>query len=331
MADGPEELSPRVLETVLRDFPTTSQDRPFWAPRLQVAPFAAGIAIGAATVALVVGMVGAGLLGRINGGAGTTPTASPSSASAAPPIDRSYRDVGYIGLPPRGATPSDQTPTGLVETFWLPRRGGPFYSGAAFLYADGRLIWNEYVPAQPLEGSTGWLEQRLTTEGIALVRALAAESTDGRPRRLDPAELPGQLPDDAWLDRTVRPYIASEYAACLNVSDQENPFLDVSMTLPKMLSALPRPASDLLRGHPHVPYAEPNSPEPLECLLLDLAAARRLDAALREAGAEQDESWNRYQLEYHVVLDRAEGETPWLQVLFEPVLPDGTITCSGCG
>jgi hypothetical protein len=31
------------------------------------------------------------------------------------------------------------------------------------------------------------------------------------------------------------------------------------------------------------------------------------------------------------VLDRLEAGIWWLEVWFEPILPDGTITCSSCG
>jgi hypothetical protein len=58
---------------------------------------------------------------------------------------------------------------------------------------------------------------------------------------------------------------------------------------------------------------------------MDDADARRLDAVLRAAGFEQDG------LMYHTVLDRPEAGTWWLNVWYEPILPDGTITCSNCG
>jgi hypothetical protein len=232
--------------------------------------------------------------------------------------------VGFIGLAPLGATPSNPTETELIETFWRP---GPPYKGAAFLYADGRLIWSEYfTPAS--SGSTGWLEQSLTDEGIELVRALALDTLFGGHRVLKPEELPGLLPDGAWVDQSVRPYVPSGYAACLFVTEQVNPFTESGMTHQEMLAALPRAAGDLLRDRPFVrsdAYGGDSSGGVSGCLGLDVADARRLDAALRAAEFEQD-AWI-----YHKVLDRPEAGTWWLNVFFEPILPDGTITCSSCG
>jgi hypothetical protein len=36
-------------------------------------------------------------------------------------------------------------------------------------------------------------------------------------------------------------------------------------------------------------------------------------------------------LQDYAVLDLPEAGTWWLEVWFEPILPDGTITCSSCG
>jgi hypothetical protein len=344
LAAGSEELSPRVLENVLREFPAMNQDRPHWAAAWpQFSSFAAGAAVGAAmAVTLAVAMVGAGLFGGDQrGGPGVTGTPTPAARTPIPrgtpgpsptpdTIDRSYRDVGFIGLAPRGATPSDPTRTELVEVFWRP---GPPYNGAAFLYADGRLIWNEYFPAAA-SGSTGWLEQSLTDEGIELLQALSLQTNSEGPRLLKPEELPGLLPDGAWVERAVRPYVPSGYAACLFVTEQENPFIESDMTLPEMLAALPPAAEDLLRDRPFVrsdAYGGDSSGGVTDCLGLDGADARRLDAALRAAGYEQQEWRNRYLLQDYAVLDRLEAGTWWLEVWFEPILPDGTITCSSCG
>jgi hypothetical protein len=338
LAAGSQELSPTVRENVLREFPAMNQDRPHWAaPWPQFSSFAVGAAVGAAAVTLVIVMIGAGLwpaYQRGGTGASFTPTPdapspTPRSTQAPSPtpnnIDYSYRNVGFIGLPPLGATPSDPTETELIENFFRP---GQPYSGGAFLYADGRLIWNEYFE----DRSTGWLEQSLTNYGMELVRGLNLEMLNDGHRLLDPEELPGLLPDAAWVDQSVRPYVPSGFAACLIVSEQVNPFTESNMTLPEKLTALPRAAADLLRDRPPVLASSDSYGANInDCLRLDLADARRLDAALREARLEQDAWRNRYLLEYHVVLDRPEDGIWWLGVWFEPILPDGTITCSSCG
>jgi len=325
LAAGSEELSPRVLDNVLREFPATNQDRPHWAAAWpQFSSFAAGAAVGAAVaVTLAVAMIGAGLFaGYQRGGTGATATPSPVAPSpTVGAIDYSYRNVGFNALHPLGATPSDPTHTELVEMFLRP--GGLPYRGAAFVYADGRLIWNEYFGEANMR-STGWLEQTLTHEGIGLVRALATETWGTG--LLDPAMLPGRLPDDAWVDKAVRPYVPSGYAACLFVSEQVNPFTESGMTQAEILAALPRAAADLLRDSaPVVDSSDSYGVDPFDCLGMDVADARRLDAVLRAAGFEQDG------LMYHTVLDRPEAGSWWLNVWYEPILPDGTITCSNCG
>ena len=324
LAAGGEELSPRVRENVLREFPATNQDTPHWAALWpQFSSFAVGAAVGAAVaITLVVAMLGAGLFaGYPRGGTGATTAPTPYAPSPTPgPIDYSYRGVGRIGLPPLGATPSDPTQTELVEMFLRP--GGLPYRGATFLYADGRLIWIVYF-GEANSRSTGWLEQSLTHEGIELVRALARETWGAR--LLNPEELPGRLPERAWVDKAVRPYVPSGFAACLVVSEQVNPFTESNMTQEEMLAALPRAAADLLRDRPPVLDSSESYGYDPACLGLDITDARRLDAALRAAGFEQD-AWI-----YHRVLDRPEAGTWWLNVFFEPILPDGTITCSSCG
>jgi hypothetical protein len=142
----------------------------------------------------------------------------------------------------------------------------------------------------------------------------------------------GRLPDDAWVDKAVRPYIPSGFAACVFVLDQENPFTESTMTLSQKLAELPPDAGDLLHDRPLVPSdADDSGTYENQCMQLDVREARRLEAILRTVGFEQDQGLNRYLLEYHTILDVPEAGTWWLSIWFEPILPDGTITCSGCG
>jgi hypothetical protein len=120
--------------------------------------------------------------------------------------------------------------------------------------------------------------------------------------------------------------VPAGFAACLIVAEQVDPFTASNMTQEEILAALPRAAADLLRdGPPVVDSSDSYGADPFDCLGMDVADARRLDAALREGGFEQD-AWI-----YHRVLDRPEAGTCWLNVFMEPILPDGTITCSSCG
>lgn len=96
--------------------------------------------------------------------------------------------TGFIGLPPVGATPSSSEPAEL-EIFF--RVGHPKLGRSrAWVYADGRLIWlreRADIPeaANPL--STGFLEQRLTPEGVDRLRSEIASAGDfGSPNELAP-------------------------------------------------------------------------------------------------------------------------------------------------
>ena len=112
------------------------------------------------------------------------------AASAIGGVRALFLDRGFIGLPPVGATPS--TPeSGELVLRWLGRSEtlarGP-YSAPLFrvwVYADGRVIWSQETPqsSRPVpeganELTSGYLEQRLTPEGIELVRSAVAGLLD---------------------------------------------------------------------------------------------------------------------------------------------------------
>ena len=330
--EGSSELSPRVRDAVLREFPGHNQEGAFRPWPMSLTAYAT-VAVAAAALVVVFLLAAPRLLPDMLPG-GDAPIDAPPTASPTPtpePIDRSYRDVGYIGLPPPDATSSEPSPTELVETFFHP--GGPPYRGAIFLYADGRMIWNEYHGAG-FSRSTGWLEQRLTGQGIELVRELAKDAADV-PGRLDPARLPNRLPTSAWAVQTVRPYVPNAFAACVFAANPQSFTGLPSFTPAEQLAMLPEPASELLRNrrpmNPTVYDDQQGHGPDTACYELTLADARRLDAALRDAGLEQDAARNSYLLEYHLEVDGQGPETWWLNVWFEPILPDGTITCSSCG
>jgi hypothetical protein len=71
-------------------------------------------------------------------------------------------DKGFVGLPPEGATPSTPESGELVLSYFGPEPTGR--GSGVWLYTDGRLIWRS-------ERSTGFLEQRLTPEGVELLRS----------------------------------------------------------------------------------------------------------------------------------------------------------------
>lgn len=100
-------------------------------------------------------------------------------------------DRGFIGLPPVGATPSAPD-SGELVLLWQgdsathatpdPNPRGDFIAPfvEARVYADGRLIWwrDGEVPEGANELMSGYLEQRLTPEGVELLRSEVVELLD---------------------------------------------------------------------------------------------------------------------------------------------------------
>lgn len=86
-----------------------------------------------------------------------------------------FVDEGFIGLPPEGATPSSPETGDLVLSAY-GGVGGP--RTRLWVYADGRVIWQRdaAVPEGANEWSSGYLEQRLTLEGVERMRAEAISS-----------------------------------------------------------------------------------------------------------------------------------------------------------
>lgn len=269
----------------------------------------------AAAAVLAVAFVGFNLLlaggtDRVGG-----PTAVPSSvppsipSPTATPLEPSAIDAGFIGLPPEGSTPSSPEDGVLVDSYVFGGEVGHF-RGMVRLYDDGRLIWYELLGSQ---NATGYVEQRLTPEGVELVRTHASL------REKDPLNLPSWLPPSAWEDQTIRAYIPRGYAACLA---PYHPAGEQS----EALALLPDAAAELLRDKETVPsdyYGEDS-----RCLALTTDEARQLDVVLSDSGLAQDPIQNGFTLQYYV--GGTDTGDPDVVIIFEPIFPDGTIGCSGC-
>jgi len=94
-----------------------------------------------------------------------------------------FLDKGFVGLPPLGATPSAPE-SGELEIFYWGHgdpgdKPGDGPGIRAWVYADGRLIsWRtgSDLPESANPLSTGFLEQRLTPEGVELLRSEVAST-----------------------------------------------------------------------------------------------------------------------------------------------------------
>jgi hypothetical protein len=91
------------------------------------------------------------------------------AAAALGTVREHVLDRGVVGLPPRGATPSTPQNGELVVAF----RGHGGTKDFVQVYADGRMIWNHLgdLPQGANSLFTGLLEQRLTPEGVELMRS----------------------------------------------------------------------------------------------------------------------------------------------------------------
>ena len=266
--------------------------------------------------------------------AGTTTQSALGSATtgifpAGPHGPETVPTVGFIGLPPVGAVPSSPERGVLVDE-WPLFAGTLPWRGGAQLYEDGRLIWYLFHggTAPPyVHESTGYLEQRLSPEGVDLVRT----NPDDNSR--DPWQLENWLPDTAWADRAVKAYVPMRYGACVKHYDPSGSGSNWGVRgspprLDDLLAALPESVAELLRGKPLVPPLD----DAEDCLAVTVAEARVLDRALKGAGvsASTGEAWrNRYVLHYDVPSPSTAG---WqVHLRFEPVYPDGSVGCSECG
>ena len=93
-------------------------------------------------------------------------------ATTGPTIPSTER-VGFIGLPPEGAPPSTPTSGELVLSMLGRSTTDHGHLLRAWVYADGRLIWTKEgdLPEGANETTTGFLEQRLTPEGVERIRS----------------------------------------------------------------------------------------------------------------------------------------------------------------
>jgi hypothetical protein len=108
--------------------------------------------------------------GAIQTDTSTPSTGGPSGTTSPPPHPVG---IGLIGLPPEGATPSGPQTGEIVLSFGFGHTGGDPGLFGLNVYADGRVIWHRNGGGPVFEGepSTGWIEQRLTPEGVDLVQA----------------------------------------------------------------------------------------------------------------------------------------------------------------
>lgn len=276
-------------------------------------------------------------------------------------------DKGFIGLPPVGATPSAPESGELVIQYRVDA------VGRGWVYADGRLITlrdKSDLPEAANRWSSGFLEQRLTPEGVELLRSeivstglfehhqpAGSESSPHNviqvrigdrlvrvqadfPERLqerlaDPASW---LPASAWANRQIRAYVASRYAIRYGGRFQ-------TLERSRILALLPAPAEDVLRDKDAVPLPGfmdlgdfPRVSVTHYVSDVTTEEARALARALDDAGLK--EQTPAAELAYRFEIPGtsvdppppAKGPVPnAIFIAFEPYLPHGEWECSPCG
>jgi hypothetical protein len=277
---------------------------------------------------------------------------------------------GFIGLPPVGATPSAPESGELVIQYRVDLEHPD--AGRGWVYADGRMITLRHksdLPEAANRWSSGFLEQRLTPEGIELLRSEIVAtglfdqhqppgSTFGPhnviqvrigdrlvrvkadfPKRLRQqlADPESWLPASAWEDRQIRAYVASRYAIYYGGQFQ-------TIERSRILPLLPAPAADLLRDRDAVPLLGFMTGKGFRVSLtryvsdLTTEEARALAQALDDAGITQPTPSD--QLAYRFEIPGTSVDLPppakgrarnAIFITFEPYLPHGEWECSPCG
>lgn len=208
-------------------------------------------------------------------------------------------EVDFAWLPPKGAEPSTPAEGKLVA-----EDGGIHPWRYVQVYADGRVIWLT-------EATTGWLERRLTPEGVELVRSGAVQPEDVEP--------PSNVPESAWEDPEARPYVPSRYVVCLS---------EETMRL------LPQRTQDLLGGYTDEQAVVRGEVDYLAgghgvaCPAVTIEEARTLDKSFLAVGLGRIEGASTGTLPYGIPPEHGDSGTPLYDFdhLIEviPLLPNGT-------
>jgi hypothetical protein len=270
-----------------------------------------------------------------------------------------FSERAVIGLPREGTAPTTPKNGMLVISYWVTGTDPNPRGKRAWVYADGRLIWlwdgDPHQPRLP-EAANGWssgfLEQRLTREGVERLRSeivsaggfgpdrqpRVSQSLTGMPHtsfavrkgdrlvsltwvrdvwRLKArlAHPTSWLPASAWKKRQIRAYVPSSLAVCAAVpsGQQSNPS--------RIVALLPAAAQDVLRAKRWVKQGSGGE----YCFAVTTSQARLLAKGLGEA--RPDSRGGAFIQKF--VFDAPRSER--VRITFEPFLPHGETICAACG
>jgi hypothetical protein len=276
----------------------------------------------------------------------------------------------FTGVPPEGTVPSAPATGELVLSFdgRVSRFGGDHFR--MWLFADGRLIWKSDLEGagemNPAFGTapptTAFIEQRLTPEGVRLMRSLALASgrvdgpvdykvllpksgpgihtygsaalggTGGELSRLtwsDPrlperlADPGSWLPSSAWADRRIGGFVPAEYAVCVGLDRAWSDHTERELArLPLAVQALVTSSDTATKGTELT--GKPWQPD--GCAIVSLHVGRQIVASLEAAGGGTDDP---YGMVRHVIRDEPTSTGDVFLDLW-PILPHGEVVCN-CG
>jgi hypothetical protein len=270
-------------------------------------------------------------------------------------------DKGIVGLPPVGATPSTPERGVLEMYYWVH---GVETRSRNWVYADGRLI---RLGASRANGRPrrGFIEQRLTREGVKLLRSEIvsaggfghAQPPPGS-KSLDSANPPtiqvrkgdrlvpltwasdlkrlearltdpqSWLPASAWKQRKIRAYVPSRFAVCaaaVVVSDIDKPRQGRIVQMGPARIMALLPAAAQNVLRGRDWNARGAGPG---CFAVTTNEARSLAKALDGAGPATARKGGAINLNYKF---DAPGPSRQVWISFDPFLPHGEVTCSQCG
>jgi hypothetical protein len=304
------------------------------------------IAVGAAAAAVIVAAIV--FVRTANDDVEVIAPADPGpTATTTPAPSPPTGNTGFVGLPPEGATPSTP-PTGeLIARWYAHPIAGASFSGARHVYADGRVL------SYQVSRDSGWLEQRLTPEGVELVRSeivstglfdadvdlptaeggiwvrngdrpvqirVPRGSGAGHDLLLRLAALETWLPPSVWEDREAKAYIPSSYAVCVGRADSGEALPDPVQVVSLFPAPLPQLSGSPRRGNDYPPGPMGPGLNNIDCWNVTTEQAREVAAAFDAAGIETGVE-NRLGLHYR--LDVPEPVSTAVDVNVLPVLPEG--------
>lgn len=104
---------------------------------------------------------------EFEGGDSNRPVGGPTFAVPDPPL---VPQIGLDGLAPEGMPPSLPVSGEIVVSFFFGHTGGDMGRFHVNVYEDGRMLWLRLGDPSLGTSSTGWIEQRLTPEGVEAMR-----------------------------------------------------------------------------------------------------------------------------------------------------------------